>query len=107
MSEEALRDHARTMLRDIAREMETGQSGQQRRRKSEGDGPRLPGKESAASLHHRERHANDFTLVTLSAEFRALRATVLRLWEPHMEHVDASALEQVIRFNVIRTRASN
>lgn len=99
MTDEALRDHARAMLRDVAREMDTAQSEQQRQRKSEGHEPPVSTKESAASLHGRERHSNDFTLATLSAEFRALRATVLRLWQPYMEHADAAALEQVIRFN--------
>jgi signal transduction histidine kinase len=99
MSDEALRDHARTMLEDIAREMGTPQTEQERQRKSEGKEPRLSHKESAASLHGRERHSNDFALATLGAEFRALRATVLRLWQPHMERADAGALEEVIRFN--------
>lgn len=99
MSDEALRDHARAMLDDIADEMDLAQSEHERRRKSEGHEPRRSEKESAASKHGRERHLNDFTLVTLGAEFRALRATVLRLWQPYMEHADASALEQVIRFN--------
>lgn len=99
MTSTALRDHAQAMLRNIAREMELAQSEQQRQRKSEGREPPVSDEESAASLHGWERHASDFTLVTLSAEFRALRATVLRLWQPHLEHVDGNELEQVIRFN--------
>jgi signal transduction histidine kinase len=99
MSDEALRDHARTMLQDIAGEMLTAQTEQERQRKSEGKEPRVTEAESAATLHGRERHSNNFTLATLGGEFRALRATVLRLWQPHMERADASALEEVIRFN--------
>lgn len=99
MSDEALRDHARAMLLDIAREMDTAQSESERKLKSEGLESQSSNEESAASRHGRERHSNDFTLATLSAEFRALRATVLRLWQSHMEQADASALEQVIRFS--------
>lgn len=99
MSVTALRDHAREMLEDIAREMDTPQSAQARRRKSEGQDSPSPDKGSAAALHGRQRHLHDFSLSQLSAEFRALRATVLRLWGPYMGPVDAATLEQVIRFN--------
>ena len=99
MSDHALRDHARAMLEDIAREMEIAQSEKQRQRKSEGNEPPLRSGPSAATRHGRERQSNDFTLVQLGAEFRALRATVLRLWQPHLDVADAGALEQVIRFN--------
>lgn len=99
MSDKALRDHAEAMLSDIAREMNTAQSELERQLKSEGLEPKSHAGHSAATKHGRERHSNDFSLATLSAEFRALRATVLRLWQPHMGRADAAALEQVIRFN--------
>lgn len=99
MSDKALRDHAQAMLSDIAREMNTAQSERERQLKSEGLEPKRHAGHSAATKHGRERHSNDFSLATLSAEFRALRATVLRLWQPHMGRADAAALEQVIRFN--------
>lgn len=99
MSATELRDHARAMLSDIAHEMDTAQTERARQRKSEGLEPDRSGGRSAAAQHGRERHSNDFSLATLSAEFRALRATVIRLWQPHMARADASALEQVIRFN--------
>lgn len=99
MSDRALRDHARAMLEDIAREMETAQTEDERQRKSEGN--ELPSQRgpSAAAKHGRERQSNAFTLVKLGAEFRALRATVLRLWQPQLDVIDADAMEQVIRFN--------
>lgn len=99
MSDRALRDHAREMLIDIAREMDTVQTERQRKRKSEGHGARMAEVGSAASLHGLERQSHNFTLTKLGAEFRALRATVLRLWQPHIELADPDALEQVIRFN--------
>ena len=99
MSDRSLRDHARAMLEDVAREMETAQSEEERQLKSEGNESPSRRGPSAAAKHGRERQSNDFTLVKLGAEFRALRATVLRLWQPHLDVVDAQALEQVIRFN--------
>jgi signal transduction histidine kinase len=99
MTDEALRDHARGMLQAIAKEMVTPQTEQEQKLKSEGQERDSSNQKSAASLHGRERHSHDFSMATLSAEFRALRATVLRLWQPHVSHADADALEQVIRFN--------
>lgn len=99
MSEAAVRDHAREMLHAIAQQMETAQSGKQQQLKSEGRAPEPQGPESAAVLHGRQRHANDFSLLQVSAEFRALRATVLRLWQPHLGQVDAAAVQEIVRFN--------
>lgn len=98
-SNEALRDHARQMLAAIADDMETEQTDPEQRRKSQGRGPRVEGEESAAAEHGKSRHLHKYTLLQVSAEFRSLRAAVLRLWEPYMEHADVDALHEVIRFN--------
>lgn len=99
MSEQALRDDAREMLNEIAREMETAQSDREQQRKSQGQGLHAKEAGSAASLHGHQRHSQDFTLLQVSAEFRALRATVLRLWGPQLHQADAGAMQEVIRFN--------
>ncbi len=53
---------------------------------------------SAASTHGTQREASGFTLLQLTAEYRAIRASVLRLWRA--SHVPtASSLDDVIRFN--------
>lgn len=99
LSNEALRDHARQMLAAIADDMETEQTDPEQRRKSQGHGPKVESEESAAAEHGKSRHLHKYTLLQLSAEFRSLRAAVLRLWEPYMEHADVDALHEVIRFN--------
>ena len=98
LSHEELRDHAREMLMEIAADMEARQTDREQQRKSEGHG--ASGHEGrAATEHGKGRQLHKYTLLQVSAEFRSLRATVLRLWEPYLEHADADALHEVIRFN--------
>ncbi|HEX8406533.1 MAG TPA: RsbRD N-terminal domain-containing protein, partial [Duganella sp.] len=77
MSKLALTDHAEQILGAIALDVETHQSHQQQFDKSQGDDIDLGPEESAAAIHGRLRHASNFSLLQLSSEFRALRATVL------------------------------
>jgi signal transduction histidine kinase len=98
LSHEELRDHAREMLMEIAADMEARQTDREQQRKSEGHG--ASGHEGrAATEHGKGRQLHKYTLLQVSAEFRSLRATVLRLWEPYLEHADTDALHEVIRFN--------
>ena len=94
MSEAELRDHAEDILAAVIRDMGTAQSGEEQSRKSKGDGF---AHEMAASgrLHADDRIQHGFTLRSVLAEFRALRATVLRLYEES----GASNLLEVCRFN--------
>lgn len=98
MSSLALRNHAREMLEDIARDIETDQTDAEQKTKSRGQGPDR-GPDTAAAVHGRVRHASDYTLLQLSAEFRALRATVLRLWLPNVDAMNDHVTTQMIRFN--------
>lgn len=98
-SELALRDHARGILQAIALDIETFQNAEQQYQKSRGRGPHLLGPQSAASIHGALRQASNFSLLQLSAEFRALRATVLRLWLPRVEHLTNETAGEMIRFN--------
>jgi signal transduction histidine kinase len=95
----ALRDHAEEILLAIAKDMETAQSEAQRQTKSQGLAPIAPGRETSAAAHGVMRQMDGFDLNQVSAEFRALRATVLRLWKGKAEHVDAGVLEEMTRFN--------
>jgi signal transduction histidine kinase len=54
---------------------------------------------SAASLHGTLREDSGFSLPQLISEFRALRATVLRLWLPHVRHVTPATSYDMQRFN--------
>jgi signal transduction histidine kinase len=94
-----LRDHAEAILRSIALDIDTDQSSREQYEKSRGHAPDHAGEPSAASVHGTQRHQSNFTLLQLSAEFRALRATVLRLWLPRVIPFGAGTINEMIRFN--------
>ncbi|MDM0022858.1 sensor histidine kinase [Variovorax saccharolyticus] len=98
MSNDALRDHAHQIIKAIALDIESVQSEREQIAKSHGDGPtRLP--QSAASVHGTLREVSGFSLVQLTAEFRALRASVLRLWLPTIGEFNEEVHEELVRFN--------
>ena len=95
----ALRDHAQQILHAVAEDLRTSQTREAQREKSMGRAPQLiDARETAAQTHALLRARAGFSINQLAAEYRALRASVLRLWmddcEPH-----APELEDVIRFN--------
>ena len=93
----ALQDHAKPILEEIARDIETRQSAEQQEEKSQGVAPE--DLRSAAAVHGMQRHVNDFSLVQLAAEFRALRATVLRLRLPNVTQMSGAVVQEMVRFN--------
>lgn len=95
----ALRDHAKQMLEAIAQDITTSQSHQQQALKSKGLGPIFHGTATAAASHGILRHAVGFDLQQLVAEFRALRATVLRLWIAKESYGDPGSAYEMARFN--------
>lgn len=94
----ALRDHAKGILQDIVLDIKTRQNADEQQQKSKGMAPDADA-ESAASAHGALRQASNFTLLQLSAEFRALRATVLRLWLPKVEKMSQDTIYEMVRFN--------
>lgn len=98
MTHQSLRDHARQMLRAIAIDIDTVQNESEGVEKSLGHAPdTFP--ESAASIHGTLREGSGFTLVQLTAEFRALRASVLRLWLAEVVVFDKAVTQDIVRFN--------
>lgn len=98
MSLLALRDHSEAMLRAVALDIDSPQTKREQLDKSHGESTDDPS-ESAASEHGHLRHASNFTLIQLSSEFRALRASVLRLWLQQVGQITPAVLDDVIRFN--------
>lgn len=101
MNEAELRDHAKELLTNIVRDMQTPQTEPEREAKSQGNGP-SSGAETPAEEHADERLGAGFSIRLLVAEYRALRASVLRLWFngaalPHQQETDE--VEDLIRFN--------
>ena len=99
MTKLALRDHAKQILLAIALDIETAQNPAEQTAKSKGMAPDAEAGQSAASVHGALRQASDFSLLQLSAEFRALRASVLRLWLPTVKDMTESTADEMVRFN--------
>jgi signal transduction histidine kinase len=93
-----LRDHIPQILNAIVIDLQTTQTALEQRTKSEGNTTEPPGPGSAASMHGRLRAKAGFNIDQMVAEYRALRAAVLRLW---MAEVPSSrdAIDDMIRFN--------
>lgn len=97
-----LRDHAAEILRATARDMTSAQTEAQRSEKSKGEGGAGAG--SAGVTRASERHAvarvgSGFDLKAVVAEYRALRASVLRLWRASGPRPDVSDVDDLTRFN--------
>jgi signal transduction histidine kinase len=99
MNNAALRDHVRQMLDAIVLDIETFQSGEEQEQKSKGSAPRAGRSGTPAEVHGRLRHGSGFDLEELVAEFRALRASVLRIWMRSAHYRDPDTAYQITRFN--------
>lgn len=97
MSLNALRDHARPILQAIAADMAIPETAREQLEKSQNLS--APAVDSAASTHGTLRHISGFSLLQLTSEYRALRATVLRLWIPRITDFDEAVAQDMVRFN--------
>lgn len=97
----ALRDHAAQMLDVVAKDLAQPQSSREQTEKSMGRAP-LAGSEemtSAATEHGAGRAQSGFTVVQMVAEYRALRASVIRLWTREQGALGPEDIEDLTRFN--------
>lgn len=101
MDAEALRDHAKKILQELAADLETRQSEAQQEAKSKGKAPSRSSEapDTAAEQHGGVRADEGFSLKQMVSEYRALRASVLRLWGKQAESHEPAAVDQVTRFN--------
>lgn len=98
-STDELRDHAREILREIAKSLSADETPRQKRDKSVGQAPEAQGQDTAAAAHGADRQASGFTLPQLTAEYRALRASVLRLWLPTVKTVSKKTTDDMSKFH--------
>jgi signal transduction histidine kinase len=101
MDRSALRDHIKGLLRFIADDLETSETERQRSEKAKGRGPKEGGPhDSAAETHAALRFSGGFDTIEMISEFRALRASVIRLWRVEWAKTDAAdILPDLLRFN--------
>jgi signal transduction histidine kinase/CheY-like chemotaxis protein len=99
---EELHDHAEDILEATARDMRGEQSPAERDEKARGYGngseqsDRL---DLASDQHAAQRLDSGFYISEVIGEYRALRASVLRLWQATEPHPTAHDLDDVTRFN--------
>lgn len=103
MTKLALRDHAQAILLASAREMQVDQSLAEQADKSKGSGgadttesDRL---DIASARHAEERAGAGFDIIDVVSEYRALRASVLRLWRKSFRQPDIDDIDDITRFN--------
>ena len=97
-----LRDHAADILRAAAADMKSEQTPAQQSDKSKGGGGAGAGSAGvnrASDVHALGRVRSGFGLMTLVAEYRALRASVIRLWRESDPGADLRDLADLTRFN--------
>ncbi|MEX2583440.1 MAG: sensor histidine kinase [Gemmatimonadota bacterium] len=96
----ALRDHASEMLTVIAADLESYQDQEEQEEKSKGLAPdAVPAETTAAEEHGAGRAESGFTVEQMVAEYRALRASVLRLWTKEQGELKSADIEDLTRFN--------
>jgi len=100
MDVEALRDHADQMLMVIADDLGTHQGADEQSEKSKGQARTNDrAAETAAEAHGAGRAESGFTVEQMVAEYRALRASVIRLWTREQGELRAADIEDLTRFN--------
>jgi signal transduction histidine kinase len=96
----ALSDHAGEMLTVIAEDLKTPQDKHEQSEKSKGRAPDpATDQDTAAEKHAKGRAESGFTLDEMVAEYRALRASVIRLWTKELKEVTLVDLDDLTRFN--------
>ena len=94
-----LRDGIFDILSEIAADMDRAQSREQQQGKSEGDPRRFQHIEDAAERHALARVKMGLSSRQVISEFRALRATVIRLWQRDFIAIDQVSFYDLMRFN--------
>ena len=96
----ALRDHAAEMLAVIAADLRTPQTAREQADKSKGRAKHDPNAgDTAAQIHGAGRAGSGFTVGEMVSEYRALRASVIRLWTQAKGTLTGADLDDLIRFN--------
>ncbi|MDC8757699.1 putative bifunctional diguanylate cyclase/phosphodiesterase [Janthinobacterium fluminis] len=98
MNTASLRDHAKGILLAIADDLERPQTALEEDAKSKGRGPHS-GDDSEAEMHGAARVAEGFSVNDAMAEYRALRASVLRLRRAADAGEGPAVVAELTRFN--------
>ena len=94
----ALRDHAKQILEAVGRDIVQAQTLEEQASKSKGHALPLDARETAAQTHALLRARGGVDINQMASEYRALRASVLRLWSDACAPA-APDMQDTIRFN--------
>ncbi|MDB4992732.1 MAG: ATP-binding region ATPase domain protein [Myxococcaceae bacterium] len=93
------RDDIAGMLKAIALDLGTSQTTHEQTEKSKGRDDADRDSNTAATAHGTARAATGYTPVQMVSEFRALRASVLKLWSQTQSEFKPTDVADVFRFN--------
>jgi signal transduction histidine kinase len=103
MSPLTLRNHISQILAFIVDDIESSQSGPEQIQKSHGEGPKeiaeIKTGNSVAEAHAALRLAGGFNMDQMVSEYRALRASVIKLWSAERTEMRGSDVMDLTRFN--------
>lgn len=99
MNIEALRDHASEMLTEFVEDLETPQDAREQEEKAKGLAPDTTPQATAAEEHGAGRAESGFSVEQMIAEYRALRASVIRLWTQSQGALTGEQIDDLTRFN--------
>lgn len=103
MTKRELRDDAGAILLASARGMQVDESPAEQVSKSKGHGGADVAEsdklDNASERHAEERVTSGFDIIEVVAEYRALRASVLRLWRKSVPQADLDDIDDITRFN--------
>jgi signal transduction histidine kinase len=100
MDSDSLRDHIGKILSAIVTDMNAPQTERERSEKSKGHALRHPLMgDSPAETHGGLREASGFSVEQAAAEYRALRAVVIKLWFSTSPALGPPQVEELMRFN--------
>ena len=95
-----LRDHALAMLKTIVVDLRTPQTDAEQADKSKGQAaPVAHDVDTPAEVHGAGRAENGFTIGEMVSEYRALRASVIRLWSEGNGSLTGDDIDDLMRFN--------
>ncbi|MDQ2666556.1 MAG: sensor histidine kinase [Gemmatimonadota bacterium] len=100
MDPKALRDHALGMLKIIIVDLRTPQTDSEGVEKSKGNADATPATpDTPAEVHGSGRAQSGFSVGEMVSEYRALRASVIRLWIAECGSLAEEDLKDLMRFN--------
>lgn len=97
MSPHSLRNHIKYILEFIANDIESPQTDAEQVKKSRGGNVKPV--DSVAEVHAALRHAGGFNMDQMVSEYRALRASVVKLWGAQASEVSHHDFVDLTRFN--------